>query len=454
MISSTKPRTVLIYAPCVGGGGVRRLVLRLLDAFLRMADPGAWRFRVLSHLFDGHGDELPWPQDIFLPLSQDKEIARTGVDLCEFLQSNQNRFWEELQRHAGSVDVIWLPMPWWTLRVTEHRVDLPAHIIPTVHDFAFDELGWDGLFGDRFRDEFRTFLAVSSRLIFSSACMAERAIEGYGMPPPQGRVIHLADFVPATYSPTPSEAARVSAKFTLPSRYWLAFHAMGHKDPQTILAALARTKQQLAEADFIPLVIAGLRSETLRPDTPADGSLTVAIRKFVKDLGLIHGRDYHALGFVPDDDIAGLYAGATGCVVASRSEAGLSASIFEALQARVPLIHSDIAPFVERLGTDDRFAIRFRVGDADDLAKGMLQVMMDPAAATEKAYAGHDAFCHRTWEDVAQDYLRVFEEACAEGPSSRVWMPPVDSIQNGERVGNRTLSVRVHRLFRRVLGGR
>jgi glycosyltransferase involved in cell wall biosynthesis len=138
--------------------------------------------------------------------------------------------------------------------------------------------------------------------------------------------------------------------------------------------------------------------------------------------------------------------------VASRSEAGFSASIFEAQRAGVPLIHSDIGPFVERLGMDDRFAVRFRVGDAEDLARAMRSVAGDPVAARARAVAARERFCSRTWEDVAREYLEVFAEACAEGPSTRDWSPAAQSVQRPplpDAGPRRRLRDRVLRLFRR-----
>jgi hypothetical protein len=92
MSSIANARTVLIYAPFVGSGGVRRFVLRLLSAWLETADPAAWRFRVLSQPVDGNGDELPWPPAIFTPVSGDLIRQNLGAPLCDFLQTNQNAF--------------------------------------------------------------------------------------------------------------------------------------------------------------------------------------------------------------------------------------------------------------------------------------------------------------------------------------------------------------------------
>ncbi len=423
-----KQRTVLIYAPYIGNGGVRRFALRMLRTWLKIADPSHWQFRVLSQPVDGNGDPLPWPEELFQKVAGDLICDNLGAKLCDFLQNNQTQFFNELRKHASDADIIWLPQPWWTMRMVGHTVDFPAHIIPTVHDYAFDELKWDGLFGDRFRDEARNFVSVSTRLIFSSEYTHRRAAERYGMQPHQGKIIYLADFVPESFNPSQEEAQRVRNAYDLPDRYWVAFHLVGHKDPLTVFEALGRTKAMDRNA-FIPLVVAGVNTERMLPDAPQSDPYTDKVKACIARYGLVHGKDYRILGYIPDDDIAGLYKGAAGCLVASKSEAGFSASIFESQRAKVPLVHSDISPFTERLGFDDQYGVRFKVGDDADLARAMLSVLKDPQAATARAERAYEDFCSRTWEDVGHEYLELFEATIAQGPSTRVWSAPVDSIQ-------------------------
>ncbi|MEO8268335.1 MAG: glycosyltransferase, partial [Aureliella sp.] len=390
-----QPRKVLIYAPYLGNGGVRRLALRLLQTWLQTTDPQQWNFRVLSQPRDGSGEEIPWPADLFTPVDGMRLADQLPENLCPYLQDNQDHFFRVLRREAAGVDVIWLPQPWWTLRLKQEVVDLPAHIIPTVHDFAFDELGWDGTFGDNFRNEARAFVQASSQLIFSSACMKQRAIERYGLHPDDGQVIHLADFVPENFNPTVEEGTRVCQLYDLPKQYWLAFHAIGHKDPLTIIKAIATIKQRNPQ-HFIPLVMAGVNTDKMRPNSPPGDSYSDMVKECIGELGLVYERDFKILGFVPDSDIAGLYRAATGCIAASRSEAGLNGSIFEAQRARTPLIYSDIAPFVERLGTQGQFGLHFQCGDSQDLARAMLEHLSDAAACQRRATAAFDEFCCRT----------------------------------------------------------
>jgi glycosyltransferase involved in cell wall biosynthesis len=451
--SPKPPRKVLIYAPYVGQGGARRLLLRLLTTWLETTDRNQWQFQVLSQTVDGSGEILPWPEGIFSPVLGNEIHDHLGGTLCDFLQSNQDRFFQSLRKHAEGVDVIWLPQPWWTLRLQQQIVDLPAHIVPTVHDFAFDELHWDGEFGDRFRAEARAFVQASSRLVFSANYTLQKAVERYGMQAEQGEVIYLADFVPDGFDPTEAEASRVRAAYQLPDTYWLAFHAIGHKDPLTIFEALAKSKALLGDR-FCPLVIAGMGTERMRPDTQETDGYHEKVKQCIANSGLKYGVDYHVLGFLPDADIAGLYRGATGCISASRSEAGLNGSIFEAQRAKTPLIHSDIPQFMERLGDQGEFGLHFKCGDSEDLTRVMLQLLDDPDAAQRRAAAAHATFCGRTWEDVAGEYLKVFEHACLSGPATRVWAPPPPPpAPHAPHVSRlRTLRRRIKKKIRNWLG--
>lgn len=437
---------MLVYAPYIGHGGVRRFTHRLLTSMISVADPAQWSFKVLSQPVDGQGHDINWPNDIFIPILGDRIRDNLGGRLCDFLQSNQNKFWAKFKQHAAEADIVWLPQPWWTLRAVDAVFDLPAHLVPTLHDFAFDHLEWKGLFGDRFRDEARNLIDISTRVIFSSNSTADHAVSAYNMQPSKRSVVYLADFLPESFSASELNIYKHRLKFGLPKRYWLAFHCMGHKDPVTILKALAETKRILNQSDFIPLVVAGIGSEALIPasasSTPSQSDICV----LVQELGLVYGVDYYVAGFIDDCDIPALYAGATAALVASKSEAGLSASIFEAFFSATPVIHSDIIPFVERLGSDNKYALRFQVGNYAELSSAMIHVLADTSLARARARAAFQAFCSRGWQDVAREYLSIFCEIHNEGPNKHLWFTPKQTIQQLKRkerlrIKNREISV-------------
>ncbi|XZE34358.1 glycosyltransferase [Pirellulaceae bacterium SH501] len=438
-------KKILVYAPTVGRGGVRTLVLRLVDAWSLLATERGWDVKVLSNAFDESGRDLPWPEGMLEPLNVDGIENCRGVELCNLLQAKQNEMFRQLKRHAMHADIVWLPQPWWTMRISNEIVDFPAHIVPTIHDLAFDELGWNDLFGDRFRDELHRFISVSSLAIFSSNVIRKRAMERYDMPQELGRVVYLADFVPDIFDTTSTEGHRVKDKYQLPEQYVLAFHASGHKDPLCILEAICRLRDQNPQ-DFIPLVIAGHQTEAIRPDSTVSGEYVEKIRAYIQRNQLQIGKHYFVLGYIPTQDIGGLYAGATACVTASKSEAGLSGCVFESFKAKVPLIHSDIEPFIERLGLQNDYALRFRCGDSLDLYESILEVLRDPRKACERAKDANLEFCNRHWINVAEEYLDLFSNLVSSGPSKRIWSSPVDSIQ---RVPSDLLTTRASWLKRK-----
>lgn len=422
--SLPRPIEVLIYAPVVGRGGVRRLVDRLLPTWLDNTDPQQWRFRVLSQPADESARPIDWPPGTLIPLDGDGFVARSGSNLFDYLNASQDAFFERLRQHAQGVHVVWLPHPWWTLRLKRAVVDIPAHLVPTVHDFAFDHLVWSGTFGDGFRAETRAFVGAASELVFSSRFTLDYAVSHYHMRPEQGKVIYLGDFLPDPFVATPAEAERVRARYKLPNQFWLAFHATGHKDPLTIFEAVAEVKRQQPEL-HIPLVLAGVNTERMLPGTPTFDSYSDKVKTRLQELGLAYQRDYSVLGFVADSDVGGLYAAATGCITASHSEAGLSATVFESFASRTPLIFSDIPQFIERLGSDATFGLQFHVGDHRDLARAMLTLRQSPEATAARIDAAYHLFHSRSWKDIAHDYLTVFEALAAQGPSKRVWTPPL-----------------------------
>jgi glycosyltransferase involved in cell wall biosynthesis len=432
-IDKHKPIKVLVYAPYVGHGGVRRFVLRLLDSMIKISSPNEWAFHILSQPVDGQGHDIPWPDGKFTSVSGNELSSNLGAKLCDYLQANQDRFWRKLKCYAYDYDIIWLPQPWWSLRITNELCDFPSHIIPTLHDFAFDHLHWKGLMGERFRDEARNLIAVASRVIFSSDYTSSHAVNVYSLPPHKACTVYLANFLPPSFVSPNEGIAHVVKKYNLPTTYWLAFHAMGHKDPKTLLRALARVKTEALGAGFAPLVFAGLGSEALRLDPSKSTSDLDDLSRLALDLGLVYGKDYYALGFVDDRDIYSLYSASVGAIVASKSEAGLSASVFEAFHSLTPLIHSNIAPFIERLGTDDRYALSFPVGDSDALADCMIMLATNPDAARKRASIAYNAFGSRSWDDVASEYLAIFKSAAADGTSKRHWCPSSDTIQNLRR---------------------
>jgi glycosyltransferase involved in cell wall biosynthesis/predicted O-methyltransferase YrrM len=404
-----QPVRVLIYAPVLGRGGVRRLFDQLIGAWLKNTDRAHWQFKVLSHPIDERGASLDLPEDMLIPLRFEGELPQKASGWIPFVTHNQLVFWDQLRRHAEDADVVWLPHPWYSLRIPTDQMTVKAHLVPTVHDFAFDTLDAMRGVADAYRREMSAFALASSRVIFSSRTNYHYAVDRYQLVPEKGRVVYLGAFTSPQFSVTDDEAARVRAAHNLPDSYLLMMHAIGHKGLPTVVEALDDLKGS-DPAHFRSLVVAGLGTERFLPDAPYSDPSTEALRKRIRDSRLVMGQDIRVLGYVDDADVGGLYRGAAMTISASYSEAGISATLFEAFAAQCPAVFSDLPVYIERLGTDRRYGVHFRVGDPIDLARAITEVLAQPAETAKRVMAAYQFYQARTWRDIALDYLTVFAE--------------------------------------------
>lgn len=389
---------VLVFAPVVGRGGVHRMVERLLPALIKQADQN-WHFHVLSQKNDEMGQPINWDGATFQQVGL--EPAPKHPHLFQYLVKHQQMF--QIQAARIEADVIWMPQPWWTLRTPEIAFRTP--FVPTIPDFAFDYLDVAAPLAQGFREETHQYRRFAAMTCFPSDYQRRWAEDKYGFV--HTSTIHYAEFLPLAFNPTEDEAKRVRAKYNLPEQYTLAFHCANHKDPGTILNGQIIARKQ---AKVGPLVMAGLETEWYKGPT-AINSHALAVQQIIKRHGYKHGQDLFILGTIPDADIAGLYKGATCAVTASRSEGGLSATIYEAFAASTPVVFSDLEVFTERLGTEGAYGYCFRRGDAPGLAGAIMAVYADPEAAQKRSQKALEFVQKRTWGDVAQDYLEVFENA-------------------------------------------
>lgn len=395
------PHRVLIYAPVIGRGGIRRLVERLTRAWSETADSKQWAFHMLGQTADeyGHAFYLPTAVEV---TQIEPGAAPLHPRLFDYLTRNQEVFYQHLKRIAGDYDLIWLPHPWWTMQTS--RWEIPTPVIATIPDFAFDQLQISGEPANRFRGEARRFEQYANLILFPSDYQRTWGESHYGFH--HTATIHYADFLPLHFIPTAQEAERVRIKYKLPERWVLAFHCAHHKDPITILRAQVEARKQ--SADIPPLVMAGIDTHLYRPGTQSPNGAQ-HVKATMQACGYQYGHDLFILGEVPDADIAGLYAGAAMAVTASRSEAGLSGTLYEAFAAGTPLVYSSLPAFTERMGENGTYGLAFPIGDYRAMAKAMCQVMEQPEQTQKRIEQGKTFVAQRTWSDVAAEYLAAFE---------------------------------------------
>lgn len=138
-----------------------------------------------------------------------------------------------------------------------------------------------------------------------------------------------------------------------------------------------------------------------------DGPERAALQKLAAEWKL--AMQVHFLGRLPDSQIADLLAIADLLVVPSLGGEVFGMVIAENMLRGIPILASDLGSFVEVLGDAGR---TFKTGDSADLARQIVQLLDDPAAARRLGVAAHqrvrDFFAlSRMIEGHAQIYRRL-----------------------------------------------
>lgn len=406
------PIRVLVYAPTIGRGGVHLVVKTLMNALATDTDPDEWHFAVLGQRYDEIGLEVEWPKE--WPFTQieplyDGQKLPAHPRQFAFLAQMADVFVDHLVRLVPHHDLVYCPSPWWTMPAEWPEALTKKPFVTTLPDFAFDFIDM-GTLAANFRVVSQRIADRADLTIFPSDFQREHgeALYGFGEDGKKTKTIsHSADFLASESIPSGDEAERVREKYGLPANYVLAFHPAYHKDPVTILRA-----QKLARSlspNIPPLVMAGIGTEHFLTQKAVDHHID-DVRKTLKEIGIQPGIDFWALGTIPNEDVAGLHAGATVALIASRSEGDLSGPMFEAMMARTPLIFSDLRVFTDRLGTDETYGLTFPVGEFGTLAAKLIDLCEHADDARERAKAAYAFARKRTVHDVVKDYLKAFKE--------------------------------------------
>ncbi|CCH52575.1 glycosyl transferase group 1 [Fibrisoma limi BUZ 3] len=110
-------------------------------------------------------------------------------------------------------------------------------------------------------------------------------------------------------------------------------------------------------------------------------------------------------GFVPDEDLAPLYAGALAFVYPSLYE-GFGLPPLEAMQCGLPVITSNVSSLPEVVGDA---AIQVAPTDADALCQAMLDVTQSGALRTELAAKAVQRAGLFSWEKFVQEHITLYQ---------------------------------------------
>jgi glycosyltransferase involved in cell wall biosynthesis len=237
-------------------------------------------------------------------------------------------------------------------------------------------------------------LAVRSadRVITPSQASARAVVEHLGIPPGRVDAVHSAGGLP----PGPAtEEAELRRRYELgPAPLVLSVSARRpHKNLGRLLEAFSRLTQEPRPL----LVLPGY-------STPFEDQLRAAI-----DLLGLRER-VRMLGWVPDEDLEGLYAAASCFVFPSLAE-GFGQPVLEAMERGVPVACSGVSSLPE-VGGDA--VLYFDPLDVEAIAAAIESLLADRALAERLAAAGRERAMSFSWERTARETAAVYDRAFRE----------------------------------------
>ena len=208
----------------------------------------------------------------------------------------------------------------------------------------------------------------------------------------------------AANGPTPGPAVlpwRVRPPFLL-----YPANASEHKNHETLLLALARRRRR-----DVPVLFCGYGTEQIGGTGLVEQAHLNRINRLIRDRGLVAGRDFRSLGYVDDPTATALLRQATAVVMPTRAE-GMGLPIHEAIDAKVPVVASDIEVLREHYDGRSR-AIRW----IDPECPADIAAALDDAcdrAEELRAVAAENVGCGRTWDDVAAATVAILREVVTD----------------------------------------
>jgi glycosyltransferase involved in cell wall biosynthesis len=208
-------------------------------------------------------------------------------------------------------------------------------------------------------------------------------------------VVVVGEGVSGRLSPPPDAADRLAALGAEPGGHLLTTATL---EPRKGLDVLVRALAAPGAPD-LPLLVVG---------QPGWGGVDVP--RLVADAGLPAGR-VRVLGWVPDEDLAVLIAGAAALVVPSRAE-GFGLPVLEGMAAGVPVVTSDDPALVEVGGGA---TLVTPVGDASALAGALSRVATDEDLRRDLVRMGLDRAADFSWDAAAARLWEVYRGLVPQG---------------------------------------
>ncbi len=303
--------------------------------------------------------------------------SRLGMDTAHF---------------GGPHDLLHIAEPAWELR-TRGPVVVTAHDLMYLHHPQFLAPAWV----ERLQRGTEDLAQRAALWICVSAHTRDDLIANYGIP--RGRTVVVHHGVDPRFRglhERPEIAATVRHRMELGNKPYFLF--LGSVEPKKnlgmLLEAYGLAVAQGLNANLVVAGRAGWQSDT--------------VRRAAERYPALEGR-VRFTGFVADEDLPGLVAGARAMVLPSRYE-GFGMPVVEAMAAGTPVICSNRGALPEVSGGA---ALHFDADDVDALAEHLREVDGSDKLCEELQRHGLDRAADFDWEDCAAQTWQAYRTALA-----------------------------------------
>jgi glycosyltransferase involved in cell wall biosynthesis len=440
-------RRLAIVEYVMSAGGVERVVRGLARAFVELPEARQWDITFLLARYNSSHHRVEWPADLAGPhihlewLGERSwasrllgrmvrrealwslPIVRTvGSSVARLLRRRGPRTWRawlgdtesEIARASHRFDLLCFTYP-----VGSGVPPIGPPVVTIPQDFNFkhffgEEDPWRRL-QERVTLE---WLARSDRVLLTTDAVAEEMGRFYPEYRHKVTVIRLG--VECKRAPLPVEALEtVRRKWHLPKSFLLvAGWVVAHKNQLVIVEAMKVLRQR---GIAVPVVFVGPNSWSLGGPSHSGlpGGYAGKVLAALRDAGFEAGRDFHALGFVSDEEMRALFQLATVYVLPSLYE-GFGLPTLEALLAGCPTVMASIPPLQEQNRLLGGSVPMFDPNDSRALANHLARTIEHEQDARKEARtAGERVASVYDWKKTARAYLATFAEVIDRNAMTR-----------------------------------
>jgi glycosyltransferase involved in cell wall biosynthesis len=308
-----------------------------------------------------------------------------------------------VQLLAAGIDLALHPAP------SELAFEAGVPYVMAIHDLqhrlqpSFPEVSANGALAYR-EYLFRNGARFASAVLTDSDIGREDVLEAYAEHGVQPERVHVLPFVtpPAVRGTSLDDVERVHRAYGLPTKY-LFYPAQfwPHKNHARLAEAVGILRDGGVRVN---VVLCGSRTGALRAKTFAEFRAILRLRR-------IESR-FTILGYVPDEDMAALYVGATGLVFPTFF-GPTNIPIVEAWMLGCPVITSDLRGVREQVGDA---ALLADPRSAEELAEAIRRLLGDDGLRAELARRGRERVAAYTPDDFRDRLVAAIRSARELGP--------------------------------------